>query len=737
MSEQIKENPLAKDALLYLSRRLPSGTLTFLFTDLEGSTHLWEQHPQNMRAAMARHDELIEAAVRQDAGRVVRPRGEGDSRFAVFPRATDALRAAVAIQRLFFAEPWTLPPLRVRIALHSGEADLRGGDYYGSTVNRCARLRSVAHGGQTLLSQTTYLLARDDLPPGVGLRDLGEYNLKDLERPEHIFQPVVADLQADFPPLTTPGHIHNNLPLALTSFIGRQREIEELEYLLWQTRLLTIAGPGGAGKTRLAIRLAQDVKGSFADGVWFIDLAPLSNCGLLSQYVMSVLGMREEVGFSPDQSLLNNLRSKTALLIFDNCEHLLPEMAQMAEKMLSKAPGLRMLATSREKLGVPGEIVWRIPPLSSPNLDEAIAVDRLVQYEAVKLFSDRAAAAKPGFAITRENAEVVAKICARLDGIPLAIELAAARVRVLSVEEILARLADRFHLLVGTRTAIPRQQTLRALIDWSYDLLTDKERILLRRLSVFAGGWTLGAAEQVCSGQEMEAWEVLDLLTSLVDKSFVVVETQSGHERYRFLETILKFSQERLWESLEAEELRRKHAACFLMVAEDSYGKMWGGEQAHWLGLLDEERDNLRTALERLSQDAGYETALLKMSGSLWKYWEIRGYLSEGRAWLEAALAKNASAPDYWRANGLGGAGHLARQQGDYLRARELHEQSLSLFRAGDDRLGAARQLNALGEIAHHLGDYARAMELNKESLSIRREIGDKVALPYRSGSLG
>jgi predicted ATPase/class 3 adenylate cyclase len=737
MSEQIKENPLAKDALLYLYRRLPSGTLTFLFTDIEGSTHRWEQHPQNMRVAMARHDELIEAAVRQHAGRVVRPRGEGDSRFAVFPRATDALRAAIAIQRFFLAESWQMPPLRARIALHSGEADLRHGDYYGCAVNRCARLRGVAHGGQILMSQTTYLLVRDDTPAGVSLRDLGEYSLKDLERPEHIFQPVVADLPADFPPLNTPDHVHNNLPLALTSFIGRQREIEELEHLLWQSRLLTIAGPGGAGKTRLAIRLAQDVQGSFADGVWFIDLAPLSNCVLLSQYVMSTLGLREEAGYAPDQSLLDNLRSKTALLIFDNCEHLLPDVAQMAEKMLSRSPGLRLIATSREKLGVPGEILWRIPPLSTPDLNAAITVEKLVQYEAVKLFAERAAAARPGFSITPENAEAVAKICARLDGIPLAIELAAARVRVLSVEEILARLADRFHLLVGTRTALPRQQTLRALIDWSYDLLSDKERILLRRLSVFAGSWTLEAAEQVCSGKELETWEVLDLLTSLVDKSFVIGETQKGHERYRFLETILKFSQERLWESLEANEFARKHAAYFLKLAEESYGKMWGRDQAYWLGLLDEESDNLRTALVWLTQDAGDEGMLLQLAGSLWRYWEIRGYFSEGRNWLETALAKNPDTLVYWRANGFGGAGHLASQQGDYEQAKTFHEQSLSLFRALGCKMGTARQLNALGEIAQYLGDYARAVELHEESLSLRYEIDDKEGIAVSLRQLG
>jgi predicted ATPase/class 3 adenylate cyclase len=737
MNEPLVDNSRANELLTYPSQNLPSGTLTFLFTDIEGSTHLWEQYPELMRATMARHDALIESAVKQQDGLVVRPRGEGDSRFAVFSRATDALRAAIAIQRLFFAEPWTVPSVQVRIALHSGEADLRDGDYYGCTVNRCARLRNAAHGGQILISQTTYCLARDELPTGVGLRDLGKHNLKDLERPEHIFQPVLADLPSDFPPLNTPDQIRNNLPLALTSFIGRKREIKELDHLLWQSRLLTVAGPGGAGKTRLAIRLAQNVLGAFPDGVWFIDLAPLSNSLHLNQYVMNLLGMREEAGYPPEQSLLDTLRNKTSLLILDNCEHLLPEVAQLAETMLCRAPGLRILATSREKLGAAGEIVWRIPPLSSPDLKQATTVENLIHYEAVKLFSDRATDARWDFTITRENAGAIAQICARLDGIPLAIELAAARVRVLSVEEILARLADRFRLLVGTRTALPRQQTLRALIDWSYDLLTEKERILLRRLSVFAGSWMLEAAEQVCSGGEMEAWEVLDLLTGLIDKSFVIVEAQRGHERYRFLETILKFSQERLWESREADEYAQKHALYFLRVAENSYGKMWGPEQAHWLGLLDEEHDNLRTALERLSQVAGNEEMMLQLAGSLWRYWEIRGYLSEGRTWIESALAKNLSAPDFSRANGLGGAGHLARQQGDYEQARALHEQSLSLFRAMEDKLGAARQLNALGEIAQHLGDYARAVELHQESLSLRYEIGDKEGIAVSLRQLG
>ncbi|MEJ2600893.1 MAG: tetratricopeptide repeat protein [Anaerolineales bacterium] len=737
MNEQVVDDSLASGFPSSPSRRLPSGTLTFLFTDIEGSTRLWEQYPEQMRIAMMRHDVLIESAVEKEGGMVVRPRGEGDSRFVVFTRASDALRAAVAIQRLFFNEAWKISPPRVRVALHSGEADLRDGDYYGITVNHCARLRDVAHGGQILLTQTTYYLVRNDLPADVSVRDLGEFKLQDLEHPEHIFQPVVADLPSDFPPLKSLDPIRNNLPLALTSFIGRVQEIEALERLLWQSRLLTVAGPGGAGKTRLTIQIAQKVLGSFPDGVWFIDLAPLSDTALLSLHVMNVLCMREEAGISPDRTLIDFLKDKAILLILDNCEHLLPDVAQLAELMLRTAPRLQIIATSRQRLGVSGEIIWRITPLSLPDTNVDMAFEEIMQYEAVKLFQDRAAAASPDFTITRENAVTVAQICIRLDGIPLAIELAAARVRALSVEEILARLDDRFRLLVDSHIALPRQQTLRALIDWSYGLLTEKEKILFCRLSVFVSGWRLKAAEQICSGGEIEAIEVLDLLSGLIDKSFVIGDTRGGRLKYRFLETIHQFSRERFLESDETGAFEQKHAAYFLKLAVNAYGKMWGLDQVDWLARLDEEYDNLRAALTWLSKAAGQEAMMLQMAGSLWRYWEIRGYITEGRAWLEIALAKNPDAEIYLRANGLGGAGHLARQQGDYVQATTLHKQSLYLFQKMGSKLDAARQLNALGEIAHFQGDYPRAVELHEQSLSLCYEIDDKEGIAVSHRQLG
>ena len=719
------------------SNALPSGTLTFLFTDIEGSTPLWEHNPDQMRSAMRRHDEIIEAAIIQHTGSVVRPRGEGDSRFAVFPRATDALRAAIAIQRLVSAEPWTVSALRLRIALHTGEADLRDGDYYGSNVNRCARLRSAAHGGQILVSQTTHLLVRDELPDGVSLRDLGEHHLKGLENPEHIFQLIASDLPAAFPPINTSDKIRNNLPLSLTSFIGRDKDIHELENLLKRSRLLTITGPGGAGKTRLAIQVANNVQGSYPDGVWFIDLAPLSKTTSLSRQVMSVLGIREEAGFSPDQTLLYRLKKETMLLIFDNCEHLLENVTQLVDTLLRSAQNLQILATSREKLGLSGEIIWGIPPLSSPKSKDVETFEKFLEYEAVKLFQDRASAVQSDFTITRENAHAVIQICTRLDGLPLAIELAAARVRILSVEEIAARLDDRFRLLVGSRTMLPRQQTLRALVDWSYNLLTERERIVFHRLSVFAGGWTLDAAEQVCLGGDIESWEVLDIISSLIDKSFVIREAQNSHQRYRFLETIYDFSYERLVESGKATEFERQHATYYLNMAARGYGKMWGPDQGAWLARLDQENSNLISALTYLSKAAGLEEKFLKMAGSLWRYWEIRGYLTEGREWLRMALAKNPDADPYLMANALSGAGQLARKQGDYKQAITLVEQSLGLFRELGYKLNIARQLSVLGEIYYNLGDYTRSTHLHEESLAIRNEIGDNEGIAVSLRQLG
>ena len=482
---------------------LPGGTLTFLLTDLEDSTLLWDQDPEAMRAALVIHDQLIEDAAAQYQGVVVRPRGEGDSRFVVFIHATDAVLAAAAVQQALYAESWqTATPLRVRIGLHTGEAGLRDGDYYGSTVNRCARLRALAAGGQTLLSRVTADLVRDELPEGLELRDLGEHQLKGLTRPEQIFQLNLPALAVEFPPLQSLDAFPNNLPAQLSSFVGRTRELAQIKTLLGETHLLTLTGSGGTGKTRLAIECAGDVLADYADGVWLVELAPVADPANVPDVLAAVLGVRQIDSRSVTQTVGDYIGAKTMLLILDNCEHVIEAAAAFTDALLRACPHLTILATSREPLGVAGETTWRVPSLVCPHEVVPLTVEGLANYDAVHLFVDRARAARPDFALSDGNAPAIVKICQRLDGIPLAIELASTRIRGLTVEQIAGRLDDRFKLLVGgSRTVLPRHQTLFALIDWSYDLLPEEERSLLRRLSVFVGGWTLEAAEAICGGQ--------------------------------------------------------------------------------------------------------------------------------------------------------------------------------------------------------------------------------------------
>src|SRR5579884_1061615 len=626
---------------------LPEGTATFLFTDIEGSTRLWERAPEAMREALARHDALLREAVEAHRGHVFKT--IGDAFCAVFAAAPDALVAALAAQRELAGMVVRAASevsgtaaeemgLRVRMAVHAGTAQARDGDYFGPTLNRIARLLAVGHGGQVLLSQAACDLLGDALPSQAGLRDLGSHRLKDLQQPEHIYQLLHPDLPADFPPLRSLSPETTNLPVQLTSFIGREKEMEEIKRLLSRTRLLTLTGSGGCGKTRLAAQVGADLLADFADGVWLVELAAIADPALVPQTVASTLGIREEPGQRLLETLQQHLKPKSLLLLLDNCEHLSAACAQLAETLLQACPNLRILASSREALGIAGELAYRVPSLSLPELPrlpsaEAALVPALARCEATRLFVERAALSYPGFALTEQNAPAVAQVCVRLDGIPLAIELAAARIKVLSADQIAARLDDRFRLLTGgSRTALPRQQTLRALIDWSYDLLSEAERTLLRRLSVFAGGWTLEAAEAVCSA------DALHLLTSLVDKSLAVYEEQAGEARYRLLETVREYARDRLLESGEMEEVRERHFAFFLRMAEEIEPKLTGLEQAAWLDRLEGEYDNLRAASGWALSAAEGAQAGLRLAGALWRFWEIRGHIDEGRGRLKNAL---------------------------------------------------------------------------------------------------
>jgi len=518
---------------------LPTGTVTFLFTDIEGSTQLLQRLGDRRYAeVLAEHQRLLRDAIAKGNGQEIDT--QGDAFLVAFSRARDAVATAVAAQQALMKHTWPDgASFQVRMGLHTGEPISITDRYVGLDVHRAARIGTAGHGGQILLSDVVSGLAARDLPPGVSLRDLGTHRLKDLREPEHLFQVVHPDLPTDFPPLKALDAWPNNLPIQLTSFIGRERETAEIKRLSATTRLLTLTGAGGSGKTRLALHVATDLLEHYPDGAWLAELAALSDPTLVPNAVASGLNVPEQRGHPFTETLIDFIHSKSLLLVLDNCEHLLPACAALADRLLRSCPTLRMLATSREPLGIPGEVIWRVPSLSFPDPRRLPSLEHLNQYEAVRLFVERARSNAPGFAVTSANAAAVVQICQRLDGIPLAIEMAAARVKVLTVEQIATRLDDRFRLLSsGPRTALPRHQTLRAAMDWSYDLLPERERGVLRRVSVFAGGWTLEAAEAICARDDVEASDVLDLLAHLVDRSLVIAEPHGGAVRYRLLETV-------------------------------------------------------------------------------------------------------------------------------------------------------------------------------------------------------
>jgi predicted ATPase/class 3 adenylate cyclase len=716
----------------------PSGTVTFLFTDIEGSTRLWEQYPESMQAALAQHDSLLREIIENQGGHIIKTTGDG--LHAVFERATAALAAALACQQALLGKVWSnLPrPLRVRIGLHTGEAEFRDGDYYGSTTNRAARLMSIAAGGQTLLSSTTAGLIRDQLPQGANLSDLGEHRLKDLTRPEHVFQLNGAGLPVDFPPLRSLNTLPNNLPLQFTSFVGREREMDEAKRLLAATRLLTLTGPGGTGKTRLSIQVAADMLDAFPAGVWLVELAPLSDPALVLQELASVLAVREQQGRPLIDTLIDYLRTKTLLLILDNCEHLIDTCAQLVTILLSACPHLKILPSSREALGVAGETAYRVPSLSLPDVHVSTP-EALVQSEAVRLFVERAQAAQPRFTLTAQNIHAIAQVCQRLDGIPLALELAAARLRLFTVEQIATRLDDRFRLLTGgSRTALPRQQTLRALIDWSYDLLSEAERMALSRLSVFAGGWTFEAAEGVLG------LDALDLLSHLVDKSLVMAEepSQNGERRYRLLETIRQYARDKLLESGEVPAVRDLHLEIYLRLATEAEPRLEGPQMLPMLDQLEAELDNIRTAvewaLERNPQ------AALQLAASLSRFWQSRGKLTEGRRWLDDSLARfNALAPaegdsarqrQALKAKGLSTAGTLAFGQGELNASRILLEESVALARAAGEQRTLVKALSMLGIVTAWLGDEEATDAVIEEALQIARATNDKSDIALAKG---
>ena len=625
---------------------MPTGTVTFLFTDVAGSTRLWERDPEAAGPAMARHDALVEAAVSAHGGAVVRPRGEGDSRFAVFARPPGAVAAALAVQQSLEAEAWqVVPPIRVRIAVHTGDADLRQGDYYGSAVNRCARLRSLGHPGQILVSGPTADLVTEALPPGANLLDFGLHRLKDITTPERVFQldhPELAD--HEFPPLGDAVANHN-LPPPVTSFVGREQEVDATTQALETARLVTLTGPGGGGKTRLCIEVARGLVDGFAGGVWFVPLAPVTEGRLVPSVVASAVGT--PTAADPSGTLEELLAARQTLLVLDNCEHLVDAVAQLCNSLLATCPGVRVLATSRAALRVVGEHLLIVPPLAVPERGAPVGS---AGAGALRLFADRAKAVLPSFELTDANVGDVADVCRRLDGIPLAIELAAVRVRVLSPRQINDRLADRFRLLTGGgRTTEPRQRTLRAAMDWSYDLLSEDEKAVLQGLSVFRGGFDIEAAGAVGGGEDIDDLDVLDLVTELVEKSLVVAGPGRASEstRYRLLETIREYSAEKLEDAGRGEELRLRHREWFLQLAAWAGEEVRGGRTRNLLEQLEDDQHNFRAAMEWSRANGDVDRAL-RLASALWLFWDLGGQFADQEATLQldrAIASHDAAAP--------------------------------------------------------------------------------------------
>jgi predicted ATPase/class 3 adenylate cyclase len=662
--------------------RLPSGTATFLFTDIEGSTQLWEKHPNEMKSALARHDSILRQAVESNHGFVIKTTGDGFH--AVFEKAIDAVQAAIQAQLELHAIlrlPSENIRIKARMGIHTGEAEMRDGDYYGQSLNRAARLMSVAHGEQTLLSAVTGELAREHLPENISLLDLGEHHLKDLVRPEHIFQLKVPGLPGEFPALKTLNGIPNNLPLQLTSFIGREKEIQEVRKLIATSRMVTLTGSGGTGKTRLSIEVGIRELASFPHGVWLVELAPLSDPAQIVPTLAQVFNLKE-LPATPLANLVQDyLRDKKLLLLLDNCEHLIEACARLADNLLRQCAGMKILASSRESLGIAGEAAYHTPSLA--------------RSESTQLFMDRARAANSSFHLTEENESAVTQVCSRLDGIPLAIELAAARTRLLSVDQIAARLDNLFRLLVGgSRTALPRQQTLRALIDWSYDLLSQEEKALFRTTSVFVGGWTLDALEALA-----EDPHVLENLEQLVNKSLVVTEERGNEMRYFLLETIRQYAREKLFDAKQVPAARDRHFHYFDALSETMWNVFRSSDMIGWRHRADDEAENFRAAIEwgldRYPEDtlhlAGYYCVI-----SSWVNKQ-----AEGVTLVQAALENVKALPSV--------EGEAGRHR------KQLIAQASFL----------------LGMVSMGQGNMQRVVQALQEAIVLSRETGDKLFLGY------
>ncbi len=703
----------------------PTGNVTFLFTDIEGSTMLAQNFPESISAALGKHSSILKDTIESHNGFIFKT--IGDAFCSAFKDSANAINAALDIQMNIQNEKWEGAVIKVRIGIHSGQAEWGNSNYTGYlTLAGANRIMSSAFGGQIVISDTTYNLAKEIFYNSkYTLKDLGVRRLKDLIQPVRLYQLTSTGLKEDFPPINTLDARPNNLPVQLTNFIGRENEIREIKNLLSSSRLLTLTGPGGTGKTRLSTKIGSEMIDDFENGVWFLELDSLTDTQFIAKRIITMFRLTVDRDKKDTDVLINYLREKELLLIFDNCEHLIEGCAKISDELLRYCPKLKIIASSREQLHVAGEIVFAVPSLSMPESISDVSASQLSNYESARLFIDRAISVNPNFQITNDNAHVLAQLCYDLDGIPLAIELAASRIKVLTIEKILERLSDRFKLLTGgKRTSLPRQQTLKATMDWSYELLSENEKRLWQRLSLFKGGWTLEAAEAVCSDESLDEYEVLDLLNQLVNKSLVRVYQSESGARYAMLETIRQYGNEKFSSDEEKNDVRRKQFDFFYSMIKDSEEMLSGAGQRIWIKRIKDDYENIRQclkfAIESFPDDA------VHFCLELGKYWEVQSYFSEGFDYLDNAVknAKNLKSreegkAEYWK-------GYFKMQQGNYPAAKEHFTHSLEFFKNLNDKYLEAKVLLGFGTTSMYEVDFENMHLYSGKSLEISRELKNK-----------
>lgn len=709
-----------------------SGIKTFLFTDIEGSTKLSQEFPHTLQTALERHYKILCKAIESNNGFVFEI--VGDAFCSSFENPHDAIRSAIDIQMNLAKEKWKDVTIKVRIGIHSGNAEWNGKRYIGYiTLATVSRVMSAAYGEQILISGDTHKLLsqknsyklnlnRDD-DDKASFRDLGDRKLKDVVQPVRLYQVIYKNLRTEFPPLKTPDARLSNLPEQLNSFIGREEELKKIKELLKHNRLLTLTGSGGTGKTRLALQTGAGVIDDFTHGVWFADLAVLRDESLLAQTILLAIGAKEVQKQSIDETISNYLKDKEALLILDNCEHVINECARLTEKLLSKCPKLKIVATSREALKCSGEVIFKVASLSTPNINEKIPFEQLIKYESVKLFIDRAVSVNQNFKINDNNIKSITEICYRLDGIPLAIELASAYIKILTAENILRKITDRFTVLSsGKRTAQQRHQTIYHMIDWSYGLLSDKEKDLFEKLSVFPGTLNIDAAETVCQDESTQSDEIFFIMNNLIDKSLLGTIEMNSEIRFSMLQIIRQYGISKLESSGEFNTVQKKFCNYYLNLVKKFEAELKKEDQKFWLEKFERENENFRHAII-LSKKNDPETAL-NISSSLTTFWVLKGYYSEGFNTLKNVLHDCVTPDNELNAGVLANAGYIACEYGEYKEAREFLQKSLEFYNKQINRKGASGPLITLGLINYYKGETDKARKFYEEALVISRETG-------------